>query len=41
LLGTDKEGEKADAFDSEDRSQLLQVLGSIILLGTPLLARAL
>jgi hypothetical protein len=41
LLGTDKEGEKADALDSEDRSQLLQVLGSIILLATPLPARAL
>jgi hypothetical protein len=41
LLGTDKEGEKADTLDSEDRSQLLQVLGSIFLLGTPLPARAL
>jgi hypothetical protein len=41
LLGTDKEGEKADALDSEDRSQLLQVLGSNIFLRTPLPARAL
>jgi hypothetical protein len=41
LLGTDKEGEKPDALDSEDRSQLLQVLGSILLLRTPLPARAL
>ncbi len=41
LLGTDKEGEDFDALDSEDRLQLLQILGSIILLATPLPARAL
>ena len=41
LLGTDKEGEKVDALSSEDRSQILQILGSIILLATPLPARGL
>ncbi|KAF4636457.1 hypothetical protein G7Y89_g1629 [Cudoniella acicularis] len=41
LLGTDKEGEEADTLNSEDRSQLLQILGSIILLATPLPARGL
>ena len=41
LLGTDEEGEKAAALDSEDRSQLLQILSAIVLLATPLPARCL
>jgi NACHT domain len=41
LLGTDEEGERAAALDSEDRSQLLQILSAIVLLATPLPARCL
>ena len=41
LLGSDEEGKNANPLDSEERSQLLQILGSIILLATPLPARGL
>ena len=41
LLGTDMQGENDDPLSEEDQLQLLHVLGSIILLATPLPARAL
>ena len=41
LLGTDIQGENDDPLSEEDQLQLLQVLGSIILLATPLPAQAL
>ena len=41
LLGTVENENFSDSLDSEDKSQLLQILGSIILLPTPLPAPAL
>ena len=41
LFGTVENGNLSDGLDSEDKAQLLQILGSIILLPTPLPAPAL